>query len=423
MSPASAAAQEEPPANAEPAKSKQTEEPAPRETWGAIDPGKGFELARTPYGTLRVSNYTLVRYLNQLPANQTFTDHLGRTKTIDARNDIQFHRVLFTFSGWVYHPKFNYAVTMWTVNATTQINIVGYLNYDFSDAFSLYAGVGALPGTRSLQGSHPYWLGNDRVMADEYFRPGFTMGAWATGQPVPSLYYNVMLGNNLSTLGIDAREDTRQFASAASVWWMPTTGEFGPRGAFGDYERHRDPATRFGASFTHSRENRFSVLSQQSPDNTQVRISDSLNLFEANALADGVTVESATYNMLALDGGFKYAGFFAQSEYYFRWLSNLDANGPLPVSRMFDHGFYLQTSYMLVPELLELYASTSHVFGHFGNSHEVLGGTNFFPFHTRNMRLNLQVIGVDRSPASSLFGYYVGGQRGVTLALAGSVFF
>jgi hypothetical protein len=33
------------------------------------------------------------------------------------------------------------------------------------------------------------------------------------------------------------------------------------------------------------------------------------------------------------------------------------------------------------------------------------------------------VIGVDRSSASSLFGYYVGGQKGVTVALGTSVFF
>jgi hypothetical protein len=419
--PTTALAQAEPAPREDPEPAS-AEDPAPRETWGAFDPGKGFELARTRHGTLRVSNYALVRYMNQLPAEQTFEDHLGRTRTIDLRNDIQLHRMLLTFTGWVFDPKFNYATTVWTVNATTQINVVGYLSYDFGRALTLYGGVGGLPGTRSLQGSHPYWLGNDRVMADEFFRPGFTMGVWATGEPLPTLFYNVMLGNNLSTLGIDAREDTRQMAMAGSVWWMPS-GEFGPRGGFGDYEHHRDPAARLGASFTRSRENRFSVLSETSPDNTQIRLSDSLNLFEADALADGVTVESATYKMLALDAGFKYRGFFLQGEYYTRWLTNLQASGPLPLDGMFDHGFYLQASYMLAPKLLEGYASTSHVFGHFGSSHEVIGGANWFPFDTRNARLNAQVIGVSRSPASSLFGYYVGGQRGVTLAAAASVFF
>ena len=35
---------------------------------------------------------------------------------------------------------------------------------------------------RSLDGSHPYWLASDRVLADEFFRPGFTSGVWLTGQ-------------------------------------------------------------------------------------------------------------------------------------------------------------------------------------------------------------------------------------------------
>jgi hypothetical protein len=48
----------------------------------------------------------------------------------------------------------------------------------------------------------------------------------------------------------------------------------------------------------------------------------------------------------------------------------------------------------------------------------VLGGGNWFMAKTRNLRLNFQVIRVHLSPVSSSFGYYVGGQDGVTLALA-----
>ena len=41
------------------------------------------------------------------------------------------------------------------------------------------------------------------------------------------------------------------------MWWMPTTKEFGPRGAYGDYEMHDKVATRFGFSTTWSPEERF----------------------------------------------------------------------------------------------------------------------------------------------------------------------
>ena len=48
---------------------------------------------------------------------------------------------------------------------------------------------------------------------------------------------------------------------------------------------------------------------------------------------------------------------------------------------------------------------------------------NFYPTNTRNHRVNLQYINVNKSPVSSTFGYYVGGQEGDTVSLAASVFF
>jgi hypothetical protein len=75
------------------------------------------------------------------------------------------------------------------------------------------------PGTRSLQGSHPYWLGHDRVMADEFFRPGFTNGVFATGEIFPRLHSNAMVGNNLSQLGLSAAKLTRDIGGGVSFWW------------------------------------------------------------------------------------------------------------------------------------------------------------------------------------------------------------
>jgi len=48
---------------------------------------------------------------------------------------------------------------------------------------------------------------------------------------------------------------------------------------------------------------------------------------------------------------------------------------------------------------------------------------NYYPFNTRNHRLNVQVIDVNRSPVSSAFGYYVGGLNGTSFSTAFSVFF
>jgi hypothetical protein len=213
--------------------------------------GDGLPIIRSPNGTMKINGYMLVRYLNQLPATQSFQDHLGNTRNIDTANYISApHRVIFGFSGWAYDPRFLYQTALWTVNATDKVAIIGYLGWAFSKKLSLFAGIGALPGTRTLTYSHPYWLGTDRNMADEFFRPGFTQGVWASGEAAPGVNYTVMLGNNLTTLNINAGEDSRDFAASGNIWWMPTTHEFGPKGGMGDFENHQKLATRFGMAYT-----------------------------------------------------------------------------------------------------------------------------------------------------------------------------
>ncbi len=403
------------------------EDKPPVETWGVLEPGQGFLVGKTSRGALYISAYALVRYLNQMPAGQTFEDHLGRERPVDTRHDIYIHRVMVHFKGWLGLPRLRYQLTLWTVNTTDQKALFGVLGYQFHRAFSIYGGLNALPGSRTLVGSHPYWLGHDRVMADEYFRPYFTNGVWVTGEPVPGFWYTAMVGNNLSALGITAGQLTRNFAYGASLWWMPTTTEFGPHGGFDDYEYHEELATRFGVSATSSREDRFSNNVTNSPDNTTIRLADSVNLFDRGSLAPDVTVDEARYRMLSLDAGIKYRGIFLQTSYFVRQLADFKADGPLPVDSIIDHGFYVQAAFYPVKQKLELYGATSWVFGDkdagFDTQHEYLGGANWFFANTRDIRINAQLIRINRSPVNSTFGYYIGGQKGMTATLAASVVF
>ena len=406
--------------------SKMAPPPERIETWGEFDPGNGFLVGRSSVGELGISGYALLRYLNQFPGEQTFTDHLGNEQKVDGRNDIYSHRVMIFFKGWLGSPKLIYAVTFWTVNSTDQRAIFGNIGYQFSRRFSIYGGLNGIPGTRSLQGSHPYWLGNDRVMADEFFRPFFGSGVWAQGELVPGLWYNAVMTNNNSSLGTKSSQLDRTFTTGASMWWMPTTKEFGPRGAYGDWERHEKVATRFGFSTTRSPEQRFTTSTGGS-DNTTLRLADSVNVFDTGALASGVTVQNVDYRILSFDAGLKYKGVFLQTEIYNRWLDKFVADGPLPVTSIHDTGFYVQAAFFALPKKIELYAATSQIFGDkgagFSNSSEYLAGMNYYPFNTRNHRLNVQVIDVNHSPVSSAFGYYVGGLNGTSFSTAFSVFF
>jgi hypothetical protein len=396
------------------------------ETWGDFDPGQGFLVGRNSLGELAISGYALVRYMNQMPGEDTFVDHLGNERTVDGRNDIFPHRVIVWLKGWMGNRKVFYNIAFWTVNTTNQVAIFGNLGYQFHRAFNLYAGINGNPGTRSLQGSHPFWLGHDRVMADEFFRPYFGSGVWAQGQLTAGLWYNVMLGNSNSALDIKATQLDREFTPSVSMWWMPTTKEFGPKGAYGDWDYHEKVATRIGFSTSNSSEQRY-TNDAGGPGNTTLRLADSVNVFETGALAPGVTIDKADFTVLSFDAGVKYKGIFVQTEIYNRWLEKFIADGPLPMAQIHETGYYVQAAFYPVPKKLEVYGVTSHIFGDedqgFGSAHEYGGGFNYYLASSRNHRFNFQVLNVDKSPVSSTFGYYVGGQTGTTISAGFSVFF
>jgi hypothetical protein len=390
--------------------------------FGEFNPGRGFVVGRGPYGELDLSGYMAVRYLNQLPPDQSGTDHLSRPIPIEPRNDFQLHRIMLFAQGWLFDPRFQYQTFVWTVQDTNQVAVGGALTYNFSKYLTLGAGWNAYPGTQSLQGSHPYWVSYDRVMADEFFRPFFSQGVFAQGILLPRLQYRWFVGNNNSNLDVPATKLDRDLSAGAAITWLPTTGEFGPRGAFGDYERHKKLATRFNVAYTYSPEERQSPIGTP-PSNTTLRLADSLNVFDTGALATGVTVEKTHYKLVTAAAGIKYRGFWLQGEGYGRRLDHFVADGRLPVGSVRNTGFYVQASQMVVPNRFELYASTSYVFGDFGHPHEFIFGSNYYPWNTRNLRLNSQLINVFHSPVSSTFGFYIGQITGQVFTIGFTAFY
>lgn len=384
---------------------------------GEFTPARGFDVIKTKRGSMNISAYGLFRYLNQMPGNQTYTDHLGRTRSVAARNDINWHRTFLWVSGFFFDPKFRYTVSIWSLPTTEQTLVFGLLRYAASKPVSFGAGVGPNLTARSLQGSWPFWAGSDRQMAEEFYRGGFASAFFVTGEPIDRVFYTVSVNRSLSQLGITAANDNRSYSYSASAWWMPTTGEFGPRGGFGDLEHHEEVATRFGFSACHAREGRYAP-DDQSPRHTQLKLSDGVNPFEAGALADTVTVNTLDYDEIAIDAGFKYRGFSFQAEYGLRVLSDFDADGPLPDDSIFDHGFYVQAMHMVVPKKVGLYATTGHIFDEFErNPWEISGGLSFYPYGNRSLRLNLHYIHIEKSPTGSSFGYYTAGQSGDTVSM------
>lgn len=387
------------------------------EPFGLFQPGgAGFKIADTPHGDLNFSAWAYIRYLNQENLDPTYTDAFGRTSTLDLRNDIQVNKVNIYFKGWVFDPDFHYNLWTWTTNTSqgepAQVVLAGDLGYKFSEKFDLRFGVLPLPGSRSLRGQHPYWnMVDHRTIGNEFFRPSFTTGVIANGKLAEGLYYRAALANNMSALGVSAAQlDDELNTFSAAIWWMPTTGEYGTATGYGDFDYHEEVATQFGFSFSSSRESRQEQPGTEDPENTQLRLSDGTIIFQADAFGTGGTIQEASYLMTALDAGFKYRGIEIAGEYYVRWLDDFDVIGTIPVTELFDHGFEVQASAMLMPETLMAYAAGSKIFGEYGEPWDLSLGVNWYPFHKRLMRINAEMLYLDNSPVGySSVPFAVGG--------------
>lgn len=141
-------------------------------------------------------------------------------------------------------------------------------------------------------------------MADQFFRPGFTQGAWIDGEP----------WNAYSQVRPAPRVLRQCVVGAVWTYGIPGTRA---RSMYDAYEDDKKPRVRFGTSFTKSKENRFSSLGEGNPENTGLFNSD------------------------------------VNSQYFLRWPNNFRADGPIPIHETFDHGFELVASQFVVPKKWE----------------------------------------------------------------------
>jgi hypothetical protein len=253
--------------------------------------------------------------------------------------------------------------------------------------------------------------------ADEFFRPSYTTGLWARGTVVDGLQYNMMIGNNLSQLGIDAGQlDFKMNTFSAALSWFPTTGEYGFNSNFGDFERHERVATRLGAHYTHSDEDRQGVPASEAFENVTIRLSDGSPIFKTDLLGPGIQIDQATYQMISLDAGVKFKGLSLEGEVYFRQLDNFRGVGvdQLASRTFYDNGFQLQASGMVIDKALQLYGAYSQINGNHGDPWDLRFGVNWFPWKNQVVRWNFEYIQADRIPVGGLsLPFPIGGTGGI----------
>lgn len=373
--------------------------------------------ARIPI-LLRLWDVTQIRYTNTELGNDDYTDHLGAVRPVVRRSDFSLNRNLLQFVGYIFDKRLQFNLIGWASNSSAAFVWGGYVSWKFSKALTVYAGYWGAPGTRSLTGTFPYFVQLDRSMADQFFRPGFTQGTWIDGEFWKGLHYELFVGNGLNTLTVPTSKIDRHLVYSGSVWWEPL-GTYGipgrARGMYDDFQWKEKPVIRVGTSYTKSKENRFANTEDvaTNPENVGLFNSDGVNTFATGAFAPGVTVSDATYRMLAADGGVKWRGFALNAQYFFRWLNRFRADGPIPVTETFDHGFEAEISQFVVPKRLELYGRTSFIFGQFRNSYEYAPGVKWYVI-PNNHRIWLVAEGLRmvNTPVSSVITPYNSGFTG-----------
>ena len=384
-------------------------------------PNAGFLLYEGEEGQIYFRLFSYARYLNQKSLDPSYTDSFGNTKTVQLRQDMQLQKFFAPFSGWFLSEKFRYYLYVWSSNSSqgdpAQVVGAGNLSYVFNRFVSVGAGITSLPSTRSTEGQFPYWLTVDnRLTADEFFRGSYTTGFWFKGEVQAKVKYQAMFATNLSILGVSATQLDNKFDTQSyMVQWLPSTGEFGYFGTFGDYDNHQKLATRLAVHYTHSLEDKQSQSGPETIENSQIRLTDGNNIFTRNLFGDGVNVDSVHYHMSSIDGGIKYKGMSLEGEYYRRWLTDFTGTNIGGIANITDTGYQLQSSAMVIQKKLQVYLSGAQIFGkQYGDSSEIRTGGNWYFLKDRGVRLNAELIHLNKCPVGyTAVPYPVGGNGNV----------
>ncbi|MBI1315229.1 hypothetical protein GC176_28410 [bacterium] len=300
------------------------------------------------------------------------------------------------FRGHYLDPKLSfYLQTAYETGTASDMIIKDYfVTYGFNKAFRVNLGQWKAPGSRAwLQSSQRLRLA-DRSMATTFFRPDRTEGIWLDGEPLEDLHYIFMIGNGYKTSRLKPSEMDTGFGYFGTLYWDPL-GDFGSGDS--DLEWNETPVVRVGSSFSHSK---------MKPRSTSAEI----DFFDLNDTGTplttaypGINGTAAGFNayLYAADFAMKLRGFSYSVETYFRWLQDFQG-AAVPVSSIFDWGFYQEVGYFLIPGRLEMMGRQSRVIHGNGSpsADQYSAGFNWF-FEGHPWKFTFEVSHLNGSPVGS----------------------
>ncbi len=395
-------------------------------------PPKGLVLYRTTHENssfpfaMAFEGFLQGRWLELARGVTSWTDSAGRTFPIRNENVFSLNRVYLQSQGHIGHEAVFWNISMFgSTDAGLVVNFVplGFVGLALSEDFRIAAGVAQVPGSREWITSSRWPMGVDRSMANTFFRPSYSPGVVVAGSLFEkSLNFQAGVYNGIDGGFAGVLREGTAMAWAGNMWWEPI-GPFGL--GYSDMEHHQEQALRIGMSGTYGRTpvNLFPILGPEfdalaryaNPENTVVRLSDGTAVAEEGALGPGTRLNQFLYQLATLDAGWKYQGWSAFGEYYWRLLNNFVGKGPFDRSSSFDQGGNIFLGYCMVPRTYELYARSSVVTGPYGSGAEYGGGFNWYLNKTRQSRFTFETLWIDGSPAQNFLYPYRAGFTGTAI--------
>lgn len=303
-------------------------------------------------------------------------------------NQFQLKRGRLLFSGSAFTPDFSYYVQLDGRSSSGEtVRLLDYsLSYDIGHrqfglqkgAFGLRTGKYKMPFTMARWLSGKEFEFSDRSMASTFFDVNRSL-AWGVYGSVNRFSFPVLweaaLFNGLVTGGAETGSSGTlddNFAFSARFHAEPI-GEWGA-GALTDFDGHEHLAMRIGAGYATSQIDRAGTSEFNS-----LRVVDSGQTL-ASILPANVTQYDVS--LFSVDVSTKFRGWSTTFEYYFRTVTSMDDP---TMTNLFDHGFWLQTGYFIVPDKLQMLARWSHIEGDSGtlgqstqSSEEIAGGLAWY---------------------------------------------
>jgi hypothetical protein len=342
---------------------------------------------------------------------ESWSDNAGVVRPIENRQTFDIERARLIFSGHAFTPQFKYFVQLDgdTDSRHVVAMVDGWVAWKFSETFELQFGKRKVPGSRNwMLGAFDTRLA-DRPFSNEFFRPSRTTGIWLVGNPTETTHYELMVGQGYNTEGLTPSETSDNFAVGGTAWW-DVIGQYGP-GRPTDFEFHDQLAVRIGSSFVSSSEG---TPGRQLEEADFLRLTDGTRVTQTGALSPGITVEGFDVALLAMDAAFKYRGWSANAEYFWRSVTDLKATMPVPDVGL-QQGFYVEGGVFVLPQLLEFNSQVAFVTGQQGSTTSYATGFSYYPRKSQHLKLTIDATFIDGSPVNSTGSDILVGDDGVLL--------